>query len=138
MARRRQIQAIVMLVQAKGGTWQGSRGDKRLLARLDLTQAGEQDEKDAQARLLNAKLRWRQKPSDAGQQNASCTLFCHLGHNGHSLQALLVSLAYFEHIDECGLEQDCMAIHLLPFTSCLMLPACCLCMRRLSWNICRS
>lgn len=73
MARRRQTQAIVMSVQAKGSAWQGSRGDKRLLARLDLTQAGEQDEKDAQARLVNAKLRWRQKPSDAGQQK--CKLY---------------------------------------------------------------
>ena len=52
--------------QARGQLWQGSRGDKRLLARLSLTQAGEQDEKDAQARALNAKHRWRQKSSDTG------------------------------------------------------------------------
>lgn len=57
-------------LQAKGGAWQGSRGDKRLLARLGLTQAGEQDEKDAQARALNAKHRWRHKSADAGWQTA--------------------------------------------------------------------
>lgn len=53
-------------MQTKGGVWQGSRGDKRLLARLGLSQAGEQDEKDAEARAASAKNRWRQRPPDAG------------------------------------------------------------------------
>lgn len=53
-------------LQGRGGLWQGSRGDKRLLARLGLTQAGEQDEKDAQTRALSAKHRWRQQSTNAG------------------------------------------------------------------------
>ncbi len=46
--------------------WQGSRGDTRLLARLGLSQAGLQDEKDAVEKALAAKNRWRRKSSSKG------------------------------------------------------------------------
>lgn len=46
--------------------WAGSRGDVRLLARLGLSQASLQDEKDAQQKMLAAKSRWRRKSSSAG------------------------------------------------------------------------
>lgn len=54
-------------VQVTATGWQGSRGDVRLLARLGLSQAGLQDERDAQEKALAAKNRWRRKSSTKGQ-----------------------------------------------------------------------
>lgn len=54
-------------VQVIAAEWQGSRGDTRLLARLGLSQAGFQDQKDAQEKALAAKNRWRRKSSTKGQ-----------------------------------------------------------------------
>jgi hypothetical protein len=54
-------------VQVVTAGWQGSRGDTRLLARLGLSQAGLQDEKDALEKALAAKNRWRRKSSSKGQ-----------------------------------------------------------------------
>lgn len=54
-------------VQVVAAEWQGSRGDTRLLARLGLSQAGLQDEKDAQEKALAAKNRWRRKSSTKGR-----------------------------------------------------------------------
>lgn len=53
--------------QVEAGGWQGSRGDVRLLARLGLSQAGLQDERDAEERAVAAKNRWRRKSSSKGQ-----------------------------------------------------------------------
>lgn len=53
-------------VQVVTTGWQGSRGDVRLLARLGLSQAGLQDERDAQEKALAAKNRWRRKSPSKG------------------------------------------------------------------------
>ena len=53
--------------QGPAGGWRGSRGDARLLARLGLTEAGAQDERDAEEKALAAKNRWRRKSSSRGQ-----------------------------------------------------------------------
>ena len=54
-------------VQVVTAGWQGSRGDTHLLARLGLSQAGLQDEKDALEKALAAKNRWRRKSSSKGR-----------------------------------------------------------------------
>lgn len=64
-------------VQVTGSTsWAGSRGDMRLLARLGLSQAGLQDERDAEEKALAAKNRWRRKSSSQGQSKSRPSLPC--------------------------------------------------------------
>ena len=55
-----------LVMQAAAEGWTGSRGDVRLLARLGLSQAGLQDERDAAEKALAAKNRWRRKSSSKG------------------------------------------------------------------------
>lgn len=63
-------------MQVIGTSWAGSRGDVRLLARLGLSQAGLQDERDAEEKALAAKNRWRRKSSSQGQSTLRSSLPC--------------------------------------------------------------
>jgi len=88
-------------VQVVTAGWQGSRGDARLLARLGLSQAGLQDEKDALEKALAAKNRWRRKSSSKGWlREPGASIAVPAGQSGNMAMATTVHFLLSGHLCE--------------------------------------